>query len=272
MSGAFTTRGIAENTAEDAVDEGISNLVYALGNQYFGDGKNAKDNNLVKAAFDEALEGAGQTLKFSIMNAAIFRSSAYILPKILGGSAAIFTYIKAGRIINSVKRSVSNGLGGIPLVGRFLGGAVKTSVEIAVGNQNERLAMANIASNNMDSYTTALGKEREIATHQVSAQKKQVMSTLGLNHKSKGLNDSKKIEAYHYKMKSGTWVNNSQDQRLFYAVVPKEYIQQGFKFTSSFVEKLNGFSEYARDTENQIVNVAQTNLDLMTTNNLSSIN
>ncbi len=270
--GAFSVQNIATNTVEDAVDEGISNLVYSLGNCTFGDGaKSAKCDGIVKAAFDEALEGAGQTLKFSIMNAAIYRATSYFLPKVLGGSAAIFLYIKGGRIINSVKRSVSNGLSGIPLVGKFLGGTVKTSVEIAVGNQNERLTMATMANKNIDSMTSAVTKEREIATLQVSQQKKQVMSTLGLNHKAKGLRDNKKIEAYHYKMKSGTWKNDAMDKKLFLSVVPKEYIQSTFNFNSTFVEKLNSFTEYAKDSEDKLVNVAQTHLDNMTTHHLTKL-
>ena len=93
---AFSVSNIASNTVEDGIDEGVSNLVYALGNHYFGDGtKDVKSTDLVNKAFDEALEGAGQTLKFSIMNAVIYRVTEYAIVKVMAGSLAIFTYFFA---------------------------------------------------------------------------------------------------------------------------------------------------------------------------------
>jgi len=270
--GAFSTASIAQNTVEDGIDEGVSNLVYAMGNHYFGDGtKDAKSSDLVKKAFDEALEGAGQTLKFSIMNAVIYRVTEYALVKVMAGSVAIFTYIKTARIINTVKRKVVNSFGSIPFVGRFAGETLTATTALAIGNQNERLAMSSMANNNLNNLTSVLAQERQTATLQVSHQKKQVMNTLGLNHKAKGLRDNKKIEAYHYKMKSGTWVNNTMDKKLFLSVVPKEYVQEGFRFTNEFVSKLNTYTEYAKDTEDKLVNVAQTQLDTLTTHNLTKV-
>jgi len=254
--GAFTVKGIAENTVEDAVDDGVSNLIYALGNCTFGDSKSEKCGDLVKDAFDEALEGAGQTLKFTIMSAAIYRTTEYILPKIIMGSTAIFTYIKSGRVINKIRKAINE----TSVLGFKLGRVGSTSLglatKLAIGNQDERLAMSSMANKNIDSMTTALGKEREIATMQVSAQKQQVMTTLGLNHEAKGLRDNKKIEAYHFKMKTGTWTKSVEDRKLFLSVVPKEYIKQNFNFNTAFVERLNTFTEYAHTTEDKITNLA----------------
>lgn len=273
MSGAFSTKGIALNTTEDAIDEGVSNIVYAIGSCYFGDGvkENPKCNNLVQSAFDEALEGAGQTLKFSIMNAVIFRTTEYAITKIIAGSGMIYLWIKKRRVVNAVKRAVSEGLGGIPLVGGFLSGAVKNATDIANGNQAENLAVAQMANNNLNNLTTVISQERQNQILMRSSQNKQVMSSLSLNHEAKGLRDSKKIEAYHYKMKTGTWTNTPEDKRLFYSVVPKEYIKEGFVFTSSFVDKLNSFREYAITTEGKLVNLSQSMLDQITANNLTKV-
>ncbi len=257
---AFGAKDIALNSSEDFIDEGVSNLVYAMGNCYFNDNKTGtkdktKCEGLVDKAFDEALEGAGQTLKFSIMTAVIYRVTEYAIVKLVAGSGAIFTYIKSGRVINTVKRKIENSLNGVPFVGKFLGSAVTTSTALAVGNQNERLAMSNMANNNMNNLTTVISQERQTATMQVSSQKKQIMSTLGLNHNSKGLNDNKKIEAYNYKMKTGTWTISKPDKNLFLSVVPREYIIANFNYNGAFVKKLNSFTEYARTTENDVVNL-----------------
>jgi hypothetical protein len=256
--GAFSVASIAENTVEDAIDDGVSNLVYALGNCTFGDSSSSKKcDGVVKDAFDEALEGAGNTLKFTIMSAAIYRTTTYIMPKIIIGSTAIFTYIKAGRYINKMRKAINEtSILGVK-VGRVGSVSLGLLTKLTIGNQNERLAMSSMANKNVDSMTTALSKEREIATMQVSAQKRQVMSTLGLNHEAKGLRDNKKIEAYHFKMKTGTWAKTTDDKKLFYSVVPKEYIKTDFQFNTAFVDQLNSFTEYARTTENEIFNLAQ---------------
>ena len=272
MAGAFTVQGIATNTVEDSIDEGVTNLVYAMGNHYFGDGtSDAKASTLVEDALDEALEGAGQTLKFTIMNAVIFRVTDYALVKVIAGSSVIYGYIKAGRVVNTVKRKMESAVSGIPFVGNAVGGALTVSTSLAVGNQNERLAMSNMANNNLNNLTTVLSNERQTATMQVSSQRKQLLDTLGLNNEAKGFSDNKKIEAYHHKMKTGTWSLNPIDKKLFISVVPKEYIGIKFRWDTSFVKSLNTFTEYAKSTENKLVNVAQTNLDLMTSNNMSKV-
>jgi len=258
--GAFSATDIAENSVEDFIDDGITTLVYSMANCYFNDEKKQTNNqceDIVDKAFNEALEGAGNTLKFTIMSAVIYRVSTYGMAKIVAGSAFIYSYIKAGRIINTIKRKVDSSLQGVPFVGKFLGSVITASTAIAVGNQNERLAMADMANNNINNVTQLVGQERQTASMQVSAQKRQVMQTLGLNHDAKGLNDAKKIEAYNYKMKTGTWNTTTQDKKLFLSVIPKEYITDGFSYNSSFVKKLNQFTEYAKTTEDNIVNLTQ---------------
>lgn len=271
--GAFTTKNIAQNTIEDGIDEGISNIVYAIGSCYFGDGaeKNPKCNDIVKSAFDEALEGAGNTLKYSIMNAVIYRTTEYAISKIIIGSGTIYLWIKKRRVVNSVKKAVTDGLGGIPIVGGFLSGAVKGGIELANGNQAENLALAQMANNNLNNLTTVISQERQNQILMRSSQNKQVMQSLKLNHDAKGLRDSKKINAYLFKMKTGTWTNTSEDKKLFQSVVPKEYIKEGFMYNSSFVDKLNKHTEYAKTVEGELMNLAQTNLDMITANNLSQV-
>jgi len=256
--GAFSVSGIATNVAEDAIEDGISELVHAMGNCYFGDGKQSpKCDGMVKDAFDEALHGAGQMLKFSIMSAVIYRVSQFAIVRLVAGSTMIFGYIKAGRVVNTVKRKVNDAFGGIPIVGKFLGNALTTTTAIAVGNQNERLAMANIANNNIGNVTQLIGQERQTATMQADSQRKQLMTTLGINHNAKGLSDNKKIEAYNYKMKTGSWANTVDDKKLFLSVVPRQYIKQDFTYNVAFVAKLNSFTEYARTKENDIVNLTE---------------
>ena len=269
---AFSVDSITTNTAEDFIDEGVSNLVYSLGNCYFGGGsKGTGCSNIVESSFKEALEGAGQTLKYTIMSAVIMRVTEYAMVKLITGGGLIYLWIKKRRVVNAVKNATASLVEVIPFVGKSGANAIRGVTEIANGNQAENLAVANMASASMNNIATITGQERQTATIQVNYQKEQLMRTLGLNQKSKGLNDHKKIEAYNYKMKTGTWEVTSNDKKLFETVVPKMYRSQDFSFNLAFVQKLNQFSEYAKTTENRLVNLAQVHLDKLTSEKISKI-
>ena len=259
---------IAENTVEDFIDDGTSNLVYAIGNCYFGHApKNKKCDKVVDSAFDEALEGATQTLKFSVMNAVIYSVSAYLMPRLLAGSTVIFGYVKGSRIIKKLKKGVSS-----KLKGNRGSKLLKKITSVLFGTQEEILAMSGMANNNLNNLTTVISTERQTQINKQSYQRKQLMQTLDLNVQSKGLNDNKKIEAYHFKMKTGTWTTSTADKNLFRSVVPKEYIQDTFSFNSAFIEKLNSHTQYAKSLEGKIINIAQAQVDMMTNHGLSKVN
>jgi heat shock protein HslJ len=271
--GAFSIGSISESTAEDFIDEGVSNLVYGIGNCYFGgaNSSTAGCSKLVESSFAEALDGASQTLKFSIMNAVIMRVTEYALTRLLAGGGLLYLWIKKRRVINAIKETTSSLISVITFVGKSGAKAFDGVVNIANGNQAENLAVANMANTSMNSVTHILAQERQTATIQVNAQRKQLMTSLGLSQNSKGLNDTKKMEIYLYKMKTGTWEVTTNDKRLFDTVVPKSYRQKDYAFNLAFVQKLNSFTEYAKTTENKLVNLAQTHLDLMTASNLSKV-
>jgi len=92
---------------------------------------------------------------------------------------------------------------------------------------------------------------------QSDSQRKQLMSTLGINHDAKGFTNDKRLEAYNYKMKTGTWTTSTDDKKLFTDVIPRQYIKDGFIYNSSFVDSLNSFTEYAKTKENEIVNLTE---------------
>lgn len=131
--------------------------------------------------------------------------------------------------------------------------------------------MAQMANDSANNITSVIGQERQNQIQMQSSQRKQMIDTLGLSSNKKNLRDTKKLEAYHYKMKSGTWANTVQDKNLFYSCVPKEYIKEGFNFNSTFVSKLNQFREYAISTEGEITNYAQVHLDSLTSNNITQV-
>lgn len=264
---AFTVGSIAEATAEDLIDEGVSNLVYSIGNCYFGGTTNQNCTNVVDNAFNEAIEGATQTLRYSIMTAVIFKVSEYAITRLVLGGGALYAYIKSGGLIAKGKKFFENkqfyGKSGMTRVANALG--------ILNGSKDERLKLAGMANDSLNTIPSVIAQERQVLTIQKSEQRKQLMTTLGLNQKSKGLNDTKKIEIYLYKMKTGTWEVSVNDKKLFESIVPKSYRKEDYSFNLAFVQKLNSFTEYAKTTEDKLVNLAQTHLDLITASNLSKV-
>lgn len=262
--GAWTIPNISENTAEDFIDEGVSNLVYGIGNCYFGDKTNYNCNDLVENSFKEALEGAGQTLKFTIMNAVIFRVTEYAMTKLIFAGGLFYAYVKSGGVIKKIKDKIS----GSSLKGKKGIGALTTMLDSANGTEQERLKLVGMANDSANNIASIVATERQTLSMQTAYQRKQLMTSLGLSQNSKGLNDRKKLEAYNLKMKTGSW--SIADKKLFYDCVPKQYLN-GLTFNQSFIDKLNQYSEYAKTTENKLVNLAQTHLDLITASNLSKV-
>lgn len=269
MSGPFTPQSIATNTSEDYIDELTSGIVYKYADYAFS----GFDENLIKDddAFAEALEGAKQTLKFSIMNAVIFTVTEYALTKLVTVSGILYLWIKKRRVVNAVKNGIKNGLGNVPLVGGFLSSGVNTAVTIANGTQAENLKMAEMGNHSANNITSIMGQERQTQTMIKSKQHDNMVQTLGVSSKSKFSRDTKKLEAYNYKMKTGSWQNTTLDKNLFLSCVPREYVKQPFNFTAKFVAELNAFKEYATDSEGKLLNLAQTHVNNMTAHNISKV-
>lgn len=261
----FTPQSIATNTSEDYIDELTTGIVYKYKDYVFSGFDEKKLKTDGEDVMAEALKGASQTLQFSIMNAVIFSVTEYAMKGV--AHTAIFLYLKSGRAINKVRK----GFGNIPIVGKGLTATASFFTSLAIGNQEERIAMAKMANDSTDNMTTVLSQERQNQTMQLSHKRTQMLNTLGLASNNKGLRDTKKTEAYYHKMKTGSWANTTLDKNLFLSVVPREYVKQPFAFNSSFVKKLNGFTEFAKSSEDKLVNLAQAHLDNMTSHNLTKI-
>lgn len=259
---------IGENTAEDFIDEGVSSLVYGIANQYWSTSLSSSASKSLleigKQAVLDALEGAEQVLRFSIMNSVITKVTTYAMNKLVISAGLFYTYVKSGGFLKKMKDKIS----GKSFKGKAGMYMMKTMIDTASGTEQERLKLVGMANDSVNNVTDIIAKERQTAVMQVTQQRNELMQTLGLSQKSKGLNDNKKLEAYYLKMKTGTW--SIADRKLFYDCVPKQYLN-GLQFNQSFLDKLNSYSEYAKTTENKLVNLAQTHLDLMTASNLSKV-
>lgn len=259
---------VGEATTEDFIDEGVSNLVYGIANNYWQNGFTSNPNETLDKQFirawDEALQGAEQTLKFSIMNAVIMTVTSYVVDKLILSGGLFYLWIKKRTFLIKLNDKIKDK----QYFGKTGSAKVSKVLDLLSGQKDEDLKLVGMANNSANSISSSISLERQTATMQVSQQRKQLMSSLGLSQGSKGLNDKKKLEAYNLKMKTGTWA--IADKKLFYDCVPKQYLN-GLTFNQTFIDKLNTYSEYAKTTENKLVNLAQTHLDLMTASNLSKV-
>jgi|GEM_PF-1741698 hypothetical protein len=257
----YTVGSIATNTSEDYLDELSTGIVYKYKDYVFSGFDVTKLNKDGDDVMKEALDGAYQTLQFTITSAVISTTTAYAMSKIVTVSGAIFTYVKSGRFINKIRKSVSE----IPIVGRAGATALGLATKLGIGNQNERLSMAKMANNNANSLVNTVAIERQTQTKMLDSKRKQMLTTMNMGTSDKNSRDSKKLEAYYHKMKTGSWTNTTIDKNLFLSVVPKEYVTQPFSFNSKFVSQLNSFVEFAKSSEGHLISLAQTHLDYITT-------
>jgi hypothetical protein len=259
---------VAEATIEDLVDEGSSNLVYGLANNYWQDGFTSNPSETLDKQFirawDYAIEGAEQTMKFSIINGSIAIVSKYVIDKLILSGGLFFLWVKKRTLLIKLNDKIKNK----QYFGKAGSAKVSKVLDLLSGQKDEDLKLVGMANDSANTISSAISVERQTMTMQVSQQRKQLMTSLGLAQGSKGLNDKKKLVAYNLKMKTGTW--SIADKKLFYDCVPKQYLA-GLAFNQTFIEKLNSYTEYAKSTEDKLVNLAQTHLDLMTASGLSKV-
>ena len=264
-----SVNSIATNTSEDYVDELTTGIVYKYADYVFS----GFDDKLIKGddAFAEAMQGAKQTLKFSIMNAVIFSVTEYAIGRLAFASGAIYAYIKGTSAVSKVKSKARGLFRSLGKKGGFLMKPLKIVSDIALGSQEERLAMAKMANSSANNITSLVATERQTQTMMSSQKHDSALKTLGMANDSKFSRDNKKITAYNYKMKTGTWQNNVQDKNLFLSCVPKEYIKTPFSFNNSFVSELNSLREFAVSAEGKLTSLSQTHLDLLSASSLSKV-
>jgi hypothetical protein len=262
---------IANNTSEDFIDELSTGIVSKYSAYVFS----GFDEDKLKTGNDdimqEALDSAKQSLQFQITNIVTRIVVEYATTRLVLISGAIFTYVRASRVARRLSDGIANGLGGVPIVGRFLQGAVRTGTDLAIGNQTDRLAMAQMANNNANNISNIYAQERQTQTMQVSQNRSQMLDTMSLSTNQANNRRERNLQLYMNKMRMGTWTVSALDKNLYLSIIPREQIAQPFTWSQSFVDGLNSFSEFATDSENRIVNLAQSHVDLIATNGISRV-
>jgi hypothetical protein len=259
----------AENTVETFVDD-YSTTITQKYTDYVFSGFDPSKLVGVDKAFDEALDGALQTLKFSIMNQVSMVVTEYAMTKLILVGGYIVAYVKAGRVSKVLKSSATKVFNKFGRKGKAIGNALGFIGKTAIGDQNERIALSSMANDTANNITSLVATERQTQFQKESYKRNSIDNAMHLDKDLNSQTYQKNLEQYHVKMKTGTWKVDVSDKKLFMACVPSSYTKS-LTWNLNFVNKLNQFSEFAKDSEDKITNLAQTHLDILATHNISKV-
>lgn len=255
---------IYENTLEDFNDEFITGLVYTVGNNALKPLREAllkNDNSIL----DEALGSAINSFAFQTMNAVIQSTSQYATAKLIISSSFIYAYIKTNLIGKVMGKMGFDKKGKIVRMGKAGSAVTKGIANIITGSQNERLAIANMANNNVNNLTNIIAQERQTQVMMQSSRIKSLNDTVS-NHKN--VADGRYIQLqtlFNSKMKAGNWEVTENDKKIYQAATGFDFRKNPQVWNKTFVDKLNSASELAKDSEGNMINEAQAFLDYITT-------
>lgn len=261
---------IGESALDDVVDELTTGLVYKYSNEYF---KPLEDS--IKSEEDsilgEALESGFNTLKFMTMNAVIVVVGEYAVTRMVTTSTIIFSYIKGSSVAGRAKNKVRNVLSKFGRYGGAVGKFVQGALGVVVGTQEERLALAKMANDNVNNITSLVGQERQNQIMMRDSKVKHFDRVLSNSQQAKQVTAEDKNTMFLHKMKTGTWKNTKFDKQLYQRCTGFNFAQAGQPFNKTFVDKLNSFKEYAVNAEGKVINLSQTHLDYITATGLTKL-
>ena len=256
--------GVVSNSGEDFVDELSSSIIFKHSQQIFA--PTVKKLNESDDLVDQALGGAITTLQFGIQNMVLIAVTEYVISKTALTAGAVYTFLKATNIASKTKRILSNALGAIPLVGRGLGGVVKATTGF-VTKDRELIAKGALDVNNNVSSNIVHERNNQIAIKksQYSREDSTITNATRIRNKSR---DSK-LAIFTHKTQTGTWTK--KDKSIYENATGQDLASLGVTFNSAYVEKLNSFNAFAKDTEGKILSKAQVELDHLTTLGMSRL-
>ena len=230
---------LGENVTEDLWDEFISCSVNNTISSAFG--KKKQD----ESCQDEALQSAISTLEISLRMYAIQSLTKIFYDRFITLAGALYVYISGGSLLGKIKSKVSSK----GLVGKSVGKLIGSVVD-------NRTQKAKIAMNFVKEHEQALQESKK------SYQKDREYLTTTVTS-AKGDTDNKNLNLFTIKTKTGTWSKSSKDRKVYEKATG--YKLKAGESWSKLSQQLNQFQEFATDTENKIVNLAQAQLDNLTT-------
>lgn len=251
---------IAGNSSEDFIDEAVSGYTYLYARQAFEPLLNKIAGDKEDSILREALQSAIMTLQFSIMNAVMITVTEYCFTKVAGGATITIAFLKSTYIAQKAKNIIAGALGSVPFVGRGLGETVKATGSFLASDRKEIAQMANNTSNNL---TTVVSQERQNQIMIRGSQQKYADNVTSNAVSLKQSGDNKYLTIFNHKTMTGTWLNTSEDKRIYEKATNTKVAQSGTATWSVLHEKLNQFSEFAKTAEGVIMNNTMASIKML---------
>jgi hypothetical protein len=251
---------IASNTSEDFIDEAVSGYTYHYTKQAFEPLLNKIAGGNEDSILREALEGSIMTLQFGIMNAVIMSVTEYAFAKIATGATITIAFLKGTYVAQKAKNIIAGALSGIPFVGKGAGEAVKATAGFLSSDRQLIAQMANSSSNNMASLVSQ-ERQNQIMIRKAQHDYADNVTANAIKLKSNG--DNKYLTIFTHKTMTGTWMNATEDRRIYEKATNTKVQQSGTATWSVLHEKLNSFSSFARTAEGVVLNEVTATLKLL---------
>lgn len=242
---------VGGNTLEDFTDDFTTTVVMRQAKKVFDPLQKQFEGS--DSAFDQAMQSALMTLQMGVSMYALNYVNSRLLPALLKRAGFLFSYFIGSKIAKGVK-------------GKVKGFKYAKSVSHVL----------NVFSDTDDNRARILGSASDLAMHHenlvMSERKIANDSRIGLDKTFMGAQaafSGKALTLYTEKTKTGTWTKSKQDRKL-YEKATGAPLPAGVSW-SKMVEKLNGFQEFAKTSEDEIVNLAQVEFDRMASDGISKV-
>ena len=243
---------VGGNAFEDFTDDFTTTVVMRQAKKVFDPLKKNFEGS--DSAFDEAMQSAVMTLQMGVSMYAVNAVTSRLVPALLKRAELLFTYFIGGKIAKGVS-------------GRMKKFKYAKNVSKAL----------NIFTDSDDNRARVLGSASDLVSHldRMELQERKIAndSRIGMEKTFTGAKttyDQKALTLYTEKTKTGTWLKSKQDRKV-YEKATGAPLPAGVSW-SKMVEKLNSFQEFAKTSENEIVNLAQIEFDRMVADGKSRIN
>ena len=236
------------NSLEDSIDDLVSTFL-------FSEQKKINDalinNNSDLSLLDEL---KNNFIRSSLMCLTVWAYMHFmrILEFIITKLTLLWTYIASGKMlkkITSLKTKNIKGKKAINILKTILG-ADKTL---------ERIEVAKLANSNIDSIQKEM---QNIKNNKMQIENKMI-SIGATSAQLKNVSSVEDLNLYQYKTKTSTWQDTAKDKKLFEKITGEKISSSSGLTWSNLVEQLNKYSDFAKDTEDNVYNLTQAILRLI---------
>jgi len=244
------------NAVEDFFDDFTQTVITQKAQEVFNPLK--KKFNDGGSAFDEAMMSAISTLQMGIQMVATQYIMNTLLPNIVKRGLALYSYITYGQI----KRVAFSGLKK-KLMSMKKGRVIFRGMSMLSDGVSDRALKAQAAMDLVNHVDNQRLQKMKIAN---DSRRSMESTYVGANSSTA----QKSLALYTEKTKTGTWQNTKQDRKIYERATGSK-LPAGLSWSKVYKE-LNKFSEFARSSEDEIINKAQVEFDYMAANGIVRVN